>query len=149
MLFYGQYFGWKAVLVVKEKIFRFRLEDSDSLILISGEIQGQPVTLAQDTGASHTVIDFTSLLIAGYSHEDVDRTVEIETAKGMLEGSIVPIRNFKVLGVNVPAWEICTYDFIENDFLSGIDGVLGLDFFRHRILTKDFQKFEIKLNSEE
>jgi predicted aspartyl protease len=134
---------------VKEGVFKFNLDDADSLILITGEIQGQPLTLALDTGASHSVIDFTCLLMAGYSKSDFNQTVQIETAKGIIEGCTLPIQNFTVLGVSVPNWSICTYDFIENEVLSGIDGVLGLDFFRQRVLTLDFQKLEIRLISQD
>ena len=134
---------------MKEDVFNFRLTGTDSLILVSGLIQGQPITLALDTGASHTVVDFTALLIAGYSAKDIEQKVHIETAKGIIEGSIIPIQNFSVLGQNLPDWSICSYDFIENEILSGIDGVLGLDFFRNRILTIDFQKLEIRLVSND
>ena len=65
--------------------YRFRRDDEDSLIFVYAEVGAEPATLALDTGATHTVIDLTILLMAGYTTNDIVKTVEMETAKGVIE----------------------------------------------------------------
>jgi gag-polyprotein putative aspartyl protease len=123
--------------------FHFKRKDEESLVLVFAEIDSEPVTLALDTGATHTVLDLTMLIIAGYTLNDVIRTVEIETAKGTIEAYVFKIKKLTSLGVTLKDKEICSYDFLANNVLSSIDGVLGLDFFRGRVLTIDFQQSQI------
>jgi len=43
--------------------FRFSLENEDSLIRINAQVDRSDLTLALDTGATHTVIDLTMMLL--------------------------------------------------------------------------------------
>jgi len=123
--------------------FAFKRNDNDSLILVYTEVSDELATLALDTGATHTVIDLTILLMAGYSFEDIVKTVEIETAKGTIEAYIFNVTEISCLGISRKNVEVCSYDFLANNVLTSIDGVLGLDFFENTILTIDFINSEI------
>jgi hypothetical protein len=48
----------------------FSLETEDSLILVPTFVEDEEVSLVLDTGASHTIIDLTKLLIIGYRLSD-------------------------------------------------------------------------------
>ena len=62
--------------------YQFERNSEDSLVLVDAVVQDLPFTLAIDTGATHTVIDLTAMLMAGYSLGDATGTVSLETAKG-------------------------------------------------------------------
>jgi Aspartyl protease len=125
--------------------FEFSLENQDSLIRIDAQIGKSDFSLALDTGATHTVIDLTVMLMNGYRLDDVIRTVEFETAKGSIEAYIFKVKKLKALGRVMYDIEISSYDFIGNNVIFDIDGVLGLDFFKNTSLKIDFNNFMITL----
>ena len=123
----------------------FELIDEDSLVLIDIILDGLPFTLALDTGATHTVTDLTTMLIAGYSLSDAKGTVQMERAKGIIDAYIFEVTAFSALGVATKKFTVCSYDFLANSVLASIDGVLGLDFYKNKVLTIDFKRYTIKL----
>lgn len=124
----------------------FHLKDPDSLILVDCIVQKDRYTLALDTGASHTVLDLTPLLIIGYELKNALRTVEFETGKGIVEAYVFCVPQVSALGVTRKNFEICAYDFLANNILSDMDGVLGLDFFRNKDLFISFKRSEIEVS---
>ncbi len=126
-------------------IFRFSLENEDSLIRINAQVDRSDLTLALDTGATHTVIDLTMLLLNGYDLDKVVRTVEFETAKGPIRAFIFRIASLTALGKTVKNVEISSYDFFGNNLIVDIDGVLGLDFFKETELSINFKTSTITL----
>ncbi len=100
------------------------------------------LNLALDTSASATVISQTRLLAAGYNLADAEDESYITTGSGLI--SIPKIRiekitalsnersNILVLAHNLPP-------------TASVDGVLGLDFFRERVLEIDFKQGFIEL----
>ena len=125
--------------------FEFTLENQDSLIRIDAQIGKSDFSLALDTGATHTVIDLTVMLMNGYNLNDVVRTVDFETAKGSIEAYVFKVRKLKALGRIMHEVEVSSYDFIGNNVIFDIDGVLGLDFFKGTSLKIDFNNFVITL----
>jgi hypothetical protein len=121
-----------------KNVYNFRREDEDSLILVTARANQERATLALDTGATHTVIDLTVLLMAGYTLNDVLKTVPMETAKGTIEAYVFSLSKLTCLGVTLTNKEVCSYDFLANNVLTAIDGVLGLDFFEGCNLNIDF-----------
>ena len=97
---------------------------------------------AIDTGASVSLIDIDVMLAIGYKKNDCIRTVDTvtaskkETAFEFEIDSIKAIglirRNFKVISRSLPVG-------------LGIDGLLGLNFFKNRELIIDFKLSEIRL----
>jgi predicted aspartyl protease len=97
---------------------------------------------ALDTGASVSLIDIDVLMAIGYKKEDKIGTIQTvtasknETAYEFLLDNIKAIgllrRNFKIIARSLPVG-------------LGIDGLLGLNFFKNRELTIDFKLSEIRL----
>ena len=97
---------------------------------------------AVDTGASVSLIDIDMLYSLGYKKENCIRTIQTITAsKGekAYEFNIDNIsaiglirRNFKVISRALPIG-------------LGIDGLLGLNFFKNKELTIDFKSSEIRI----
>ena len=123
----------------------FSLETEESLILVPTFVEDEEISLVLDTGASHTIIDLTKLLIIGYRLSDSLGTVQFETAKGVVDAYVFKIKYLKALGHTKRNIKVCSYDFLGNNVLSEIDGVLGLDFFRDTELWINFKKFFIDL----
>ena len=98
---------------------------------------------AVDTGATYTLIDINSLANIGYKKSDsigTSRTVTASKSEIVYEFKIDNImalglirRNFKVFSRALP-------------FGLGIDGLLGLNFFRNQELIIDFKMSEIRIN---
>lgn len=126
-------------------VFKFSLENEDSLIRIDAQIGRADLTLALDTGATHTLIDLTLMLLNGYDLTNVVRTVEFETAKGSISAYIFRVSELTALGRTVRDVEVSSYDFIGNNVIFDIDGVLGLDFFKETELTINFKTYTISL----
>ena len=123
--------------------FHFELEDDESLITVSCHLGDDDYDLALDTGASNTVIDLNALFAAGYRIEDAIRIVEIETAGGVIEAYVFQIIELKALGITRRHIEVSAYDFVNNNAISEIQGVLGLDFFKGYKFCIDMTDFEI------
>lgn len=68
-----------------------------------------------------------------------------ETAKGSINAYVFQIPKLTALGKTVHDVEVSSYDFVGNNVIFDIDGVLGLDFFKETELTIDFRESEIRL----
>ncbi|MEO0041350.1 MAG: Aspartyl protease [Bacteroidota bacterium] len=123
----------------------FERQHEDHLIIIDCKIQRHKVFLALDTGASHTTVDLTALIIAGYSLKDAIREIEIETASGVINGYVFKVKEFRAFDTILQDIEICAYDFFTNHVLTDFDGVLGLDFFKGKKFCIDMNNSEITL----
>ncbi len=122
----------------------FKRETHESLIIIDCDFPNHKIALALDTGASHTTIDLTALLIAGFEIKNALRIEQIETAAGIIEAMVFRVPKFSALGITRENIEISAYDFFAHGVLAEFDGVLGLDFidkykicidFNHSIIT--------------
>ena len=82
----------------------------------------------------------------GYHLRDSIGTVEFETAKGVVSVYIFKVETLKILGIVKKDIEVASYDFIGNNVILDIDGVIGLDFFKNTELTINFKKYTITLN---
>ncbi|MEK7257661.1 MAG: aspartyl protease family protein [Bacteroidota bacterium] len=132
--------------------YSFQRKTEDDLIVISAylldPVKGlrYPLSLALDTGASHTVVDLNMLLIAGYGNSlQLREDVRVQTANKIIPADKVIVKELKVLEKAIPNFEITTYDFLAQDDLLDYDGVLGLDFFAGSRLLIDFIQSEVHL----
>jgi predicted aspartyl protease len=98
----------------------FSLETEESLILVPTFVEDEEISLVLDTGASHTIIDLTKLLIIGYRLSDSLGTVQFETAKGVVDAYVFKIKYIKALGHTKRDIKVCSYDFLGNNVLSEI-----------------------------
>jgi Aspartyl protease len=127
-------------------IFPFELDERYNVIIVDAILDGFDIRLMVDTGASHTVIDLTTLLVNDYSFSQRKREVKVETAKGVATAHIFEIKSLEGLGIRKNNFEICSYDFLGNGILSEYDGVLGIDFFQNNKICIDFVKSEITIS---
>jgi Aspartyl protease len=127
-------------------IFPFSLDESYNTIVVDVLLDGFDLRLMVDTGASHTVIDLTTLLINGYSFSQRKKEVKVETAKGVAIAHVFEVKSLEGLSIKQSDFEICSYDFLGNGILSEYDGVLGIDFFFKNKICIDFVKSEITIS---
>ncbi len=122
--------------------FSFQLNTLDDLILVEAYVNNYPLTLALDTAASQSVMDWNALYLAGCpvpKPSEMDERVSVETAAGIMEVPLYLVEQLNALGVTRKPFQVLTYDFLEQGLISSYDGVLGLDFFRQQgVLTIDF-----------
>ena len=126
--------------------FPFSLDESYNTIVVDVLLDGFDLRLMVDTGASHTVIDLTTLLINGYSFSQRKKEVKVETAKGVASAHVFEVKSLEGLGIKHNDFEVCSYDFLGNGILSEYDGVLGIDFFFKNKICIDFIKSEITIS---
>ena len=127
------------------RIEKFERETSESLIIIQSFLTNHTISLALDTGASHTTIDLTSLLIAGIELKNAIRTEKVETANGIIEAFVFKIDKLTALGISKENIEIASYDFFSHNVNTDFEGVLGLDFLNDYKICIDFKKSEITI----
>lgn len=93
------------------------------------------VELALDTGATTTVVNQNALLYAGVQLEMYGRPAEITTGSGIESVLEVPVASVIALGKERTDFAVLCHTLPSR---AGIDGVLGLDFFRGEYLVIDF-----------
>ncbi len=130
------------------KHFPFKRKSEDGLIVISCQIDFNPIDIALDTGASHTTVDLTQLLMLGYEINDAVRTEKIETASGVIKAFVFKISSINCLGITKNNFEINSYDFLAHGIFSDFEGVLGLDFLEGIKFCVDMDFFEITIQNK-
>jgi hypothetical protein len=120
----------------------------DSLIIVPCKLDDDTVSLAIDTGASHTTIDLTPLLLAGYNLTDAIGKQQIETASGVLDAFIFNLKEFTCLGITKTNFTVSAYDFFSYHYLTDFDGVVGLDFFKGTKFCIDMEDCEITITTK-
>jgi predicted aspartyl protease len=131
---------------MKKRTTTFQRFDDESLMLIDFHINKASVLLAFDTGATHTVIDLTALLLMLIDIPTNAETVLLETAKGVIEAKMIKVDECQFCGIKQKNFNILTYDYIANGVLADIDGVLGLDFLQGYKFCVDTLKFELSIS---
>ncbi|MFM9952158.1 MAG: aspartyl protease family protein [Saprospiraceae bacterium] len=117
----------------------FKRETDESLILINCILEEHNLSLALDTGASHTTIDLAAMIIAGYDIAKSIRTVQLETASGVIDAYVFRVKKLSAIGIIRENVEVCAYDFFSFQIITDFDGVLGLDFLDEYKLCIDFK----------
>ena len=124
----------------------FPFEPQQGLIIVHAELWGPSgsavLRLALDTGATGTVVNVGMLVAVGYDPALVPDRIQVTTGSGMefvprvILDKIVAVgherTSFPVLGHTLPP-------------SAGVDGLLGLDFFRGQSLTIDFRDGQVRL----
>lgn len=98
--------------------------------------------LALDTGATSTMICKEILELIGYDPDSLLKTVNFTTGSGVESAARVTVERVEALGRERLNFAVIAHTLPAS---ASIDGVLGLDFLRDRVLTLDFQKGEISL----
>ena len=93
-------------------------------------------TLALDTGATSTTIDTYILVSIGCDPALSTKRVRTITASGVVYAPRLHIETIEALGQVRSQFPVLALTLPPS---TSIDGVIGLDFLRNRILTVDFQ----------
>jgi hypothetical protein len=128
------------------KKFPFTRQTDESLILVKVLVNASALYLALDTGATHTVIDTTALLLAGCSPIQSETATQLETASGIVNAEMFEVNILESLGIRRNKFPVHSYDLIGNGVLVEIDGVLGLDFFKNHKFCIDLDLHEVSIS---
>jgi len=124
----------------------FPFNPHDRLIVVDAELEGPTgggvLRLALDTGATSTVINEAALMAAGYDPTLAPGHVQVTTGSGVEYVPLVPVSRLKALGQERISFPVLCHTLPPS---AGVDGVLGLDFFRGLTLTVDFRLGQITL----
>ncbi|MEO8146096.1 MAG: aspartyl protease family protein [Bacteroidia bacterium] len=128
------------------KEFSFEIHPVSNLIYLKATLNDQEILLLLDTGASSTIIDSSSILIAEL-FGSIIKTDELkfETANGSLVATEYIVEIFECLGIRKNNYRICAYDFISQGFLPDIDGMLGADFLLNHKICIDYPNKKITI----
>ena len=111
-------------------------------VLLKGPERDYYARLALDTGATYTMISKEVLELIGYNPDSLPKIVNFTTGSGMESASSLRVNQIEALGQKLTDFPLVAFTLPPSAL---IDGLLGLDFFRGRILTIDFQKGEVSL----
>ena len=98
--------------------------------------------LALDTGATGTLVNVGMLMVVGCDPAVSTDSVQVTTGSGVELVRRVELDGIRALGVSRKGFSVLGHSLPPS---SGIDGLLGLDFFRDQSLTIDFRRGEITL----
>jgi len=109
------------------KITRF--DASDSLIIVRAWVWGPKgkakLDLALDTAATHTHIAPDIVDELGYTPQQGEQTLSVQSAVGREPGYLMRVTRFQSLGFSAMDFRVHVHDLGEG---IGIDGLLGLTF---------------------
>ncbi len=125
----------------------FSFDQHQGLIIVRAELLGPlgsaVLRLALDTGATDTLINVGLLIAIGYDPALVPERMEITTGSGVEFVPRITLSKITVLGQDRTDFPILCHTLPPS---AGIDGLLGLDFFRTQTLIIDFRSGQITLS---
>lgn len=124
----------------------YPFDPEDGLIVVQTELMGASgsaiLRLALDTGATTTLVNIGMLVALGCDPAMSPERVQITTGSGIEFAPIVSLSQVSALGTTRSDFVVLGHTLPAS---AGIDGLLGLDFFRDRVLTIDFRQGEMTL----
>ncbi len=122
----------------------FAFDPLQGLIIARAEVFGPVgcgfVDLALDTGATTTLISATVLVGLGYDPSAAAALVPVTTGSGIACAPRIPMDKIIALGAERTSFPVLSHTLPPS---AGIDGLLGLDFFRGQMLLIDFKNGQI------
>lgn len=112
-------------------------------VKVFGQIGSTSPLLALDTGASSTIISRERLLSLGYDLSVSAEDSRIVTGSRVEFAPEITLIKLSALRQQRQGFSVLAYDLPEE---AGVDGVLGLDFFRGQNLNIDFRNGLITLS---
>lgn len=117
------------------------------LVIASAELFGSSgsiiLRLALDTGATGTMANIAPLAAVGYDPSLEPDRVQVTTGSNVEFVAHIIVGKIKALGHERSDFPILGHTLPPS---AGVDGLLGLDFFRNRKLKIDFRMGRITLN---
>ena len=124
----------------------FSFDPHQGLIIVPAELWGPNgsavLRLALDTGATGTLVNTGMLVALGYDPALMPDRVQITTGSGVEFVPRVLLDRIRVFGEESTEFPVLGHTLPPS---AGIDGLLGLDFFRGRSLTIDFRAGQVAL----
>jgi len=125
----------------------FSFDPLRGLIVLRAEITGPSgsgvVQLALDTGATTTLINVALLVAIGYDPSLSTDRVQATTGSGVEFAPRVELQRLTALGQERYGLRVLARTLPPS---SGVDGLLGLDFFRGLHLSVDFRTGQISID---
>lgn len=122
----------------------YPFDPEHGLIIVHTELTGPLgraiLRLALDTGATGTLVNIGMLMAVGCDPTSSADCVQVTTGSGVELVQRVELDGIRALGVSRAGFPVLGHSLPPS---SGIDGLLGLDFFREQSLTIDFRRGEI------
>jgi len=124
----------------------FPFDSQQGLIIVRAELWGPAgsivLRLALDTGATGTVVNIGMLVTIGYDPALAPDRIQITTGSGVEFAPRVTLDKITALGQERTDFPVLGHTLPPS---AGIDGLLGLDFFRGQNLTVDFRTGQVTL----
>jgi hypothetical protein len=121
-------------------------DPANGLIVVSAKLTGPTgntvARLALDTGATGSLICAAPLVFIGYDPALVADLAQVTTGSGVEFAPLVRLERIAALGQVRTGFSVLCHTLPPS---AGVDGLLGLDFFRGKVLTVDFAKGEVSL----
>jgi predicted aspartyl protease len=124
----------------------FSFNSKSGLIVVEAIIEGPTgksvLRLALDTGATTTLINTAMLVAIGYDPTLSSDRTQVTTGSGIEFVPRIALSELTALGLERQNLLVLCHTLPPS---SGIDGLLGLDFFQDKMLKLDFRLGEIAL----
>ncbi|MFQ5652915.1 MAG: retroviral-like aspartic protease family protein [bacterium] len=124
----------------------FSFDSQRGLIVIQAELTGPTgsavLRLALDTGATATLVNVGMLVSIGHDPALSSDRQQVTTGSGVEFAPRIRLDRITALGEERTDFPVLCHTLPPS---AGVDGLLGLDFFRARLLTIDFRIGQISL----
>lgn len=124
----------------------FPFDPQQGLIVVPAELWGPTgsavLRLALDTGATATLVNIAMLVGVGYDPALAPTRVQVTTGSGVEYVPRVTLSRIRALGQERVDFGVLGHTLPPS---AGVDGLLGLDFFRGQSLTVDFRSGSVTL----
>ena len=124
----------------------FSFDPYQGLVIVRAELEGPSgnavLRLALDTGATGTLINVGMLVSIGYDPALVPDRLQITTGSGVEFVPRIKLSKISALGQERANLPVLCHTLPPS---AGVDGLLGLDFFRGQSLVVDFRSGQISL----
>jgi predicted aspartyl protease len=124
----------------------FPFDSQQGLIIVRAELWGPAgsivLRLALDTGATSTVVNIGMLVTIGYDPALAPDRIQVTTGSGVEFVPRVVLNKITALGQERSDFPVLGHTLPPS---AGIDGLLGLDFFRGQSLILDFRTGQVML----
>jgi predicted aspartyl protease len=114
------------------------------LVVVQAEVFGPSgsivLRLALDTGATATMINAAPLTALGYDSSSAPERIQVTTGSGVEFAARLPVTRLRALGQERRGFPVLAHTLPPS---ASVDGLLGLDFLRGRIVEIDFQRGKV------
>jgi aspartyl protease family protein len=115
-------------------------------ILVDAEISGPAgtsgATLVLDTGATTSTINTSVLRLVGYDPDSSTDLVPMTIGTGVMTVPRIMLNRLSALGQHQIGLRVLAHDL---PMAAAVDGLLGVDFLRDKVLTIDYRAGSITL----